>query len=261
MRVARHAVSSGSARWRGAHRARTRQRLRARCWTRRARTAPRPRSSPASAARRARAAGHRPRRWRRCTSPTTASSTRMRLTIGYAELAARNGVDVLPLRAGDRHSTREGDRDHRACSPPAAALSARCVVNAAGVEADQISAARRRRAVPLLAAAGPVLAARPRAGRPVRQGRRRRAHARSPAASTASPPPTARCCWGRPPVDHEDRGDRAVDAADARRRCSRPPSALVPAIRREYAIKTFAANRPASDPVYRVERDRNRSRT
>src|SRR4029078_8464981 len=31
-------------------------------------------------------------------------------------------------------------------------------------------------------------------------------------------------------------------------------NALVPSLRREHAIKTFAANRPASDPVYRVGR-------
>jgi glycerol-3-phosphate dehydrogenase len=30
---------------------------------------------------------------------------------------------------------------------------------------------------------------------------------------------------------------------------------LVPAVRREHAIKTFAANRPASEPTYRVARD------
>jgi glycerol-3-phosphate dehydrogenase len=30
---------------------------------------------------------------------------------------------------------------------------------------------------------------------------------------------------------------------------------LVPSVRREYAIKTFAANRPASEPVYRLGRD------
>jgi len=55
-------------------------------------------------------------------------------------------------------------------------------------------------------------------------------------------------------VDHSDPTDRAVDAEtleevfEAARR-------LVPAVRREYAIKTFAANRPASEPVYRVGPD------
>ena len=37
--------------------------------------------------------------------------------------------------------------------------------------------------------------------------------------------------------------------------CSTPRTRWCPACRREHAIKTFAANRPASDPVYRVGRD------
>jgi len=55
-------------------------------------------------------------------------------------------------------------------------------------------------------------------------------------------------------VDHEDRGDRAVDAGTLEQVLA-AAQRLVPAVRREYAIKTFAANRPASDPVYRVARD------
>ena len=34
----------------------------------------------------------------------------IRLTIGYAELAARNGVEVRRSRAGGRRSQRDGDR-------------------------------------------------------------------------------------------------------------------------------------------------------
>jgi glycerol-3-phosphate dehydrogenase len=55
-------------------------------------------------------------------------------------------------------------------------------------------------------------------------------------------------------ADHDDPSDRAVDSVtldsvfEAARR-------LVPSVRREYAIKTFAANRPASEPVYRLGRD------
>ena len=57
--------------------------------------------------------------------------------------------------------------------------------------------------------------------------------------------------------DGDDRRDRAVDAesldaiyAAARR--------LVPELDRRWAIKTFAANRPASEPGYRIGVDRNR---
>ena len=61
----------------------------------------------------------------------------IRLTIGYAELAARNGVEVL--RGAPVHSIeRDGDRIV-AVTAGDRRIATRSVVNAAGVEADTIS--------------------------------------------------------------------------------------------------------------------------
>jgi glycerol-3-phosphate dehydrogenase len=55
-------------------------------------------------------------------------------------------------------------------------------------------------------------------------------------------------------VDHDDPANRDVDTATLDQVFS-AARRLVPTLRREQAIKTFAANRPASDPVYRIGRD------
>ena len=62
------------------------------------------------------------------------------------------------------------------------------------------------------------------------------------------------CLLGPTARDHDDPHDRAVDAPtleDVWARCA----ALVPSIPRDAIIKTYAANRPAADRVYRVEAD------
>src|SRR5581483_7888928 len=55
-------------------------------------------------------------------------------------------------------------------------------------------------------------------------------------------------------VDGELPESRAVDA-DTLDGVFEAARRLVPSVRRELAIKTFASNRPASDPVYRVAAD------
>jgi glycerol-3-phosphate dehydrogenase len=57
-------------------------------------------------------------------------------------------------------------------------------------------------------------------------------------------------------VDHDDPANRAVDG-DTLDAVFAAAQRLVPGVDRRYAIKTFAANRPASDPVYRIGRDRH----
>ena len=105
-----------------------------------------------------------------------------------------------------------------------------------------------------MAAAGAVLAARPRAGWPVSARWWAACRRRLPAASTACPPPTGRCCWDRRRSTTRTAAtgrwtaetlDHVFDAAQR----------LVPSIAREHAIKTFASNRPASDPTYRIAVD------
>jgi glycerol-3-phosphate dehydrogenase len=175
----------------------------------------------------------------------------IRLTLGYAALAARNGVEVLrsaPVTAIER----EGDRI-TAVTAGGRRIAARAVVNAAGLEADTISRL----------AGGDSFRTWPRQGQywllDRELGRRfRKVVGGVPSAATRGiycvPTTNRSLLLGPTAVDHDDRRDRAVDAATldevftAARR-------LVPTVRREHAIKTFAANRPASDPTYRVARD------
>ena len=99
----------------------------------------------------------------------------LRLTIGYAELAARNGVDVLRLDPGDRVPCRDGRitavQTGRGRSAP---------VMSSTPPASRPDACRRSRAARSsdVAAPGAVLAARPGAWPPVREDRRRGAHRR-----------------------------------------------------------------------------------
>ena len=178
----------------------------------------------------------------------------LRLTIGYAELAARNGVDVLlgtpvtGLRTGGERLTH--------VETPRAALGARFVVNAAGIEADTISRL----------AGGEPFSTWPRQGQYWLLDRE--VGARFHAIVGGVPTDQSRGVYCVPTThgslllgptarDGTDRGDRAVDAAslDAIFAAAR---LLVPELDRRWAIKTFAANRPASEPGYRIGVDRNR---
>ena len=178
----------------------------------------------------------------------------LRLTIGYAELAARNGVDVL-LGAPATGFRTSGERLTHV-ETPRGALGAGFVVNAAGIEADTISRL----------AGGEPFSTWPRQGQYWLLDREigTRFHAIVGGVPTAEsrgvycvPTTHGSLLLGPTARDGEDRGDRAVDAAsldavfDAARR-------LVPELDRRWAIKTFAANRPASEPGYRIGVDRDR---
>jgi glycerol-3-phosphate dehydrogenase len=175
----------------------------------------------------------------------------IRLTIGYAELAARNGVEVL--RGAPVHSIeRDGDRIV-AVTAGDRRIATRSVVNAAGVEADTISGL----------AGGETFRTWPRQGQYWLLDRELGGRFRKVVGGVPTPvtrgiycvPTTNRSLLlGPTAVDHEDRTDRAVDTEtldhvfDAAQR-------LVPSIGREHAIKTFASNRPASEPTYRIAVD------
>jgi glycerol-3-phosphate dehydrogenase len=177
----------------------------------------------------------------------------LRLTIGYAELAARNGVDVLtatPVTGLER----DGERIV-AVHTPWGRVGARFVVNAAGVEAGRISAL----------AGGDEFAMWPRQGQywlldRELGGRFRKIVGGVPTEHTRGvycvPTTNSSLLLGPTAVDMEHPGSRAVDAATLEQ-VFEAAQRLVPAVHREHAIKTFAANRPASDPVYRVDRDRH----
>ena len=175
----------------------------------------------------------------------------IRLTLGYAELAARNGVEVLrssPVTAVDR----AGDRIN-AVQAGSRRIQARAVVNAAGLGAGRISEL----------AGGDAFTMWPRQGQywlldRELGGRFRKVVGGVPTETTRGiycvPTTNRSLLLGPTAVDHHDPSDRAVDAEtlDA---VFEAAHRLVPSVRREYAIKTFAANRPASDPVYRIGRD------
>jgi glycerol-3-phosphate dehydrogenase len=175
----------------------------------------------------------------------------LRLTIGYAELAARNGVDVLTSTPVTGVAVRDGRVE--AVETPRGRIGAGFVVNAAGLGAAAIAAQ----------AGGDEFRMWPRQGQywllDRELGRRfQKIVGGVPTRVTRGiycvPTTNTSLLLGPTAVDGEVPGSRAVDAetldavfAAAKR--------LVPAVRREYAIKTFASNRPASDPVYRVAPD------
>jgi glycerol-3-phosphate dehydrogenase len=175
----------------------------------------------------------------------------IRLTIGYAELAARNGVEVL--RSAQVHTIERDGGEIVAVVAGGRRIATRSVVNAAGLEADTISAL----------AGGERFHTWPRQGQYWLLDRELGGRFRKVVGGVPTPvtrgiycvPTTNRSLLlGPTAVDHEDRGDRAVDAVTLEHVFD-AAQALVPAIRREYAIKTFAANRPASDPTYRIAVD------
>ena len=140
---------------------------------------------------------------------------------------------------------------------PRGTLRARFVINAAGVRADAVSAL----------AGGETFRCWPRQGQYWLLDRELGARFRKVVGGVPDEhtrgiycvPTTNRSLLLGPTADdREDPPDRAV-TADVLERVLAAASRLVPAVRREYAIKTFAANRPASDTTYRLERDRNRA--
>jgi glycerol-3-phosphate dehydrogenase len=177
----------------------------------------------------------------------------IRLTLGYGELAARNGVRVLRGAPVTGFERQDGQISAVVAGPHR--LPARAVVNAAGLGAAAISRQ----------AGGEEFRTWPRQGQYWLLDRELGGRFHKLVGGVPRPvtrgiycvPTTNRSLLvGPTAVDHDDPGNRAVDARtldqvmEAARR-------LVPSVGPEFAIKTFAANRPASDPVYRIARDAN----
>jgi glycerol-3-phosphate dehydrogenase len=175
----------------------------------------------------------------------------LRLTIGYAELAARNGVDVLTTTRVT--GVESADGRVAAVRTTRGRIGAGYLVNAAGVEAGRISAL----------ASGDEFSMWPRQGQywlldRELGGRFQKIVGGVPTEHTRGiycvPTTNGSLLLGPTALDMAYPGSRSVDAPtleavfDAAHR-------LVPAVRRDLAIKTFAANRPASDPVYRLGPD------
>ena len=178
----------------------------------------------------------------------------LRLTIGYAELAARNGVEfnfgapVTGFEAGGERITHVLAGRLR--------LATRYVVNAAGVESDTVSRL----------GGGEEFRCWPRQGQYWLLDRELGARFRKvvggvPTEHTRGiycvPTTNRSLLLGPTAEDRTDRTDRAVDAGTLEH-VLQAAHRLVPSVERRFAIKTFSANRPASDPVYRIAVDANR---
>lgn len=175
----------------------------------------------------------------------------LRLTFGYAELAALNGASVMlsaPVIAFEKVDGRL-----TTVRTPGGSIATRFVVNAAGVQSDTISAL----------AGGETFHMWPRKGQfwiLDREFGSRLQHL-----VVAVPTPMTRgvlvvptthgsALLGPTAEDLQDRYDRAT-VPETLDRVFEKAKALVPSVSLDYAIKTFAGARPASDPVYRIKRD------
>jgi len=179
----------------------------------------------------------------------------MRLTIAFARLAAANGVTI---RLGERVLGIEHDGDLSSVITSRGRLCTRFVVNAAGVEADHVSAV----------AGGETLHTWPRKGQYVVLDRAFgekltkivfSTHAPLTKGSNVVPTTHGSVLLGPTALDIEDRDDRATDpetVAGILEKARR----LVPAIADAYVMKTFAANRPAGDEPHRLRIDAKQPR-
>jgi glycerol-3-phosphate dehydrogenase len=175
----------------------------------------------------------------------------MALTIAYANLAATNGATlrlgspVIAIARTDDGRSRITTRND--------ALVARFVVNAAGLAAGAISGL----------AGGEDLTYFPRKGQYAVLDRAFAERLSRIVFSTHSPTtkginvvPTTHgsALLGPTAVDHADPDDRSTDLATVQRLIESARQ-LVPSIRPDMVIKSFAANRPASDEPHRLRLD------
>jgi glycerol-3-phosphate dehydrogenase len=175
----------------------------------------------------------------------------MRLTIGYAELAALNGADIR-VRSPVVGFDLEGDRVCHVHTP-STRVRARFVVNAAGLFADDIDSL----------IGGDTCRMWPRRGQwwvldrvfgsrlnhviwPVPKPEARGVFLVPTTNGSALVGPTAE--------DRDDRWDTSTDREAADLVFGRARE-LVPTVSMDYAIKSFAGLRPASDDVYRLRID------
>lgn len=175
----------------------------------------------------------------------------MRLTVGYATLAATNGVAI---RLSERVVRIEHGAGGSIVRTDRATLSARFVVNAAGVGAAAISAL----------AGGEPLESFPRKGQYVvldRSFGSRLSHivfsTHTPTTKGSNVVPTTHgsVLLGPTAQDLHDPDDRSTDAQTIDWIVSNA-ARLVPATADARRVKTFAANRPAGDEAHRLRIDR-----
>ena len=176
----------------------------------------------------------------------------MRLTVRLAQLAALNGADDPAVSARDRlRAVRREDR-RRAHAARRGRRAVRGERRRPRPGDDQ--RARRRRVVPAVAAEGRVLAPRP----PVRLAGLRHIVFATPLPDTKGihvvPTTNGTALLGPSAEDNDRPTDKETDGPTLAYIYERARR-MVPSVSLDYAIKTFAAIRPASDERIRVRVD------
>ena len=173
----------------------------------------------------------------------------IRLTLGYAELAARNGVHFMfgaPVVGAD-----VAEECLREIHTPAGAIRPRFVVNAAGLGADGVSRALRAEEFRIWPRRGEYLLIDRAAGRDVT-----RIVTQLPSTHTRGvmvvPSTHGSLLLGPTAEDAEDKRDRSTHR-DVLERILAESQALVPGLDAASVIKSFTGLRPASERGYRVE--------
>ena len=177
----------------------------------------------------------------------------IRLTVAYAEVAVRNGVD-LRLATPALGFEHDGGGRVVGVRTPQETFACRFVVNAGGLGADEVSTAAQAEEFRMWPRRGQFLLVDRAVGERVR--------------TIVTPVPTERTrgilaipttnrslLLGPTAEDRDDKEDRVTDPETLEEVFARA-TALVPGLGIEprHVIKTFAGLRPASDRTYRVER-------
>jgi glycerol-3-phosphate dehydrogenase len=172
----------------------------------------------------------------------------IRLTLGYAELAARNGTRFVlgaPLVAADVR-----ERRIRAVHTPVESFRPRAVVNAAGLGADLVSRLLGGEDFRVWPRRGEYLLVDREFGRSIDKvvTQLPNSHTRG---VMVVPSTHGSLLLGPTAEDDEDKGDRSTHGVVLERVLSECAS-LVPSVADAPLIKSFAGLRPASDLNYRV---------
>ena len=174
----------------------------------------------------------------------------IRLTIAYAELAETNGARFVfnqPLVGAER-----GKRRITALHTPRHTIRSRFVVNAAGLGADQVSRLLRCEDFDITPRRGEWLLLDREFGRNVPGILQ---HVPTPETHGIMVIPTTHgsVMLGPTAVDIDDKTDRAT-SADVLAGVFSDCLTLMPTLRPEFIIKSFAGLRPHTDPTYRIGR-------
>jgi glycerol-3-phosphate dehydrogenase len=181
--------------------------------------------------------------------PAEAVIDSIRLSIGYGELAALNGVRFFfgePLLAAIT-----AGQEVVEIRTPGTVLRPRFVVNAAGLGADQVSGILGGEDFQITARRGEFLLMDREFGRRVPRILTMMPTERSHGIMVI---PTAHgtCLLGPTADDTDDKRDRST-SRDVLQRILRECRTLMPEIDERYVIKSYAGLRPHSDPTYRIE--------